>query len=163
MNIKTEAKNWLLNHGHSESDLDFESCLKSLSETIYSIYTNEGYVSYNELEYDPNFGDNKICSCGHKYYRHFDTYDDMAPIGCKYCPCHIFKEKVNFHMKILSRDQLEKLSTKRLLAYKNKMMQVPETINWDEPNVRWNKNDPSWKALYSLVKEVLATREHVEK
>lgn len=35
--------------------------------------------------YDPNFGDNKECLCGHPYYRHFDTYDDMAPVGCKYC------------------------------------------------------------------------------
>jgi len=66
-------------------------------------------------------------------------------------------------MKILSRDQLEKLSTKRLLAYKNKMMQVPENENWDEPNVRWNKSSPSWQYLYSLVKEILSTREHVEK
>lgn len=35
--------------------------------------------------YDPQFGDNRLCVCSHPYYRHFDTYDNMAPIGCKYC------------------------------------------------------------------------------
>lgn len=40
--------------------------------------------------YDENFGDDRICKCGHPYYRHFDSYDDMKPIGCKYCACFIF-------------------------------------------------------------------------
>ena len=35
--------------------------------------------------YDPSFGDNKPCLCGHPYYRHFDTYAGMEPVGCKYC------------------------------------------------------------------------------
>jgi len=45
--------------------------------------------------YDRNFGDNKVCECGHPYYRHFDTYDEMRPVGCKYCwpeHCLEFKE-----------------------------------------------------------------------
>jgi hypothetical protein len=37
--------------------------------------------------YDPTFGDDKVCACGHAYYRHFDTYDNMSPVGCKYCHC----------------------------------------------------------------------------
>ena len=37
--------------------------------------------------YDPNFGDDRICKCGHPYYRHFDGYDNNAPVGCKYCGC----------------------------------------------------------------------------
>lgn len=35
--------------------------------------------------YDENYGDKKLCKCGHPYYRHFDTYDDMKNVGCKYC------------------------------------------------------------------------------
>jgi len=66
-------------------------------------------------------------------------------------------------MKILSEQELYKLSTKRILAYKEKMMQVPETSNCDEPKARWCKSSKSWKALYFLVKEILATREHIEK
>lgn len=37
------------------------------------------------LGYDPAFGDNRLCLCGHEYYRHFDAYDNMSPVGCKYC------------------------------------------------------------------------------
>jgi len=29
------------------------------------------------------------CECGHAYYRHFDTYDNMRAVGCKYCDCFI--------------------------------------------------------------------------
>lgn len=36
-------------------------------------------------QYDETFGDNKECECGHPYYRHFDTYDNMSAVGCKYC------------------------------------------------------------------------------
>ena len=43
-------------------------------------------------EYDSSFGDDRICACGHPYYRHFDTYDDMYPLGCKYCGCMTFQE-----------------------------------------------------------------------
>lgn len=40
-----------------------------------------------ETSYDPAFGDDRACLCGHPYYRHFDSYDSMRPIGCKYCDC----------------------------------------------------------------------------
>jgi hypothetical protein len=42
--------------------------------------------------YDPEFGDDRVCECGHSYYRHFDSYEHMEPIGCKYCSCYKFKE-----------------------------------------------------------------------
>lgn len=44
-------------------------------------------------QYNPDFGDNRLCECGHTYYRHFDTYEHMAPVGCKYCGCQEFKLK----------------------------------------------------------------------
>lgn len=43
--------------------------------------------------YDSNFGDDRICECGHPYYRHFDSYDQNYPIGCKYCHCRDFVER----------------------------------------------------------------------
>lgn len=43
-------------------------------------------------EYDASFGDNRVCKCGHVYYRHFDTYEDMRPVGCKYCGCDHYEE-----------------------------------------------------------------------
>ena len=46
-----------------------------------------------DREYNPAYGDDRICKCGHSYYRHFDTYEDMAPAGCKYCMCFEFEEE----------------------------------------------------------------------
>ena len=43
--------------------------------------------------YNPDYGDDRVCECGHPYYRHFDTYEDMYACGCKYCDCYTFKEK----------------------------------------------------------------------
>jgi len=40
-----------------------------------------------DAHYDEAFGDNRLCECGHTYYRHFDTYEGMSPVGCKYCCC----------------------------------------------------------------------------
>ena len=47
-----------------------------------------------EHKYNPKYGDSRECECGHTYYRHFDSYEDMYPIGCKYCGCQDFKEKI---------------------------------------------------------------------
>jgi hypothetical protein len=43
-------------------------------------------------KYNPNYGDHRVCNCGHTYYRHFDTYDEMRDVGCKYCSCYTFEE-----------------------------------------------------------------------
>lgn len=45
--------------------------------------------------YNPKYGDDRMCVCGHSYYRHFDTYEDMEAVGCKYCGCHTFIENIN--------------------------------------------------------------------
>jgi hypothetical protein len=45
-----------------------------------------------DKKYNPKFGDERICQCGHMYYRHFDSWDNNYPIGCKYCECEEFKE-----------------------------------------------------------------------
>jgi len=44
--------------------------------------------------YNPNYGDDRKCKCGHPYYRHFDSYENMEPVGCKYCSCDEFVEDV---------------------------------------------------------------------
>lgn len=45
-----------------------------------------------DRHYNPEYGDDELCRCGHEYYRHFDTWEDMHPCGCKYCDCGEFKE-----------------------------------------------------------------------
>lgn len=42
-------------------------------------------------EYNPDYGDDKLCKCGHSYYRHFDSYENTSPVGCKYCMCNKFE------------------------------------------------------------------------
>lgn len=60
---------------------------------------NEPYLETSsitkEISYNTNFGDDRVCECGHPYYRHFDSYEQMAPVGCKYCECFDFKEETN--------------------------------------------------------------------
>lgn len=52
-------------------------------------------VSRTIFKYNPNYGDSRVCICGHSYYRHFDSYEDMEPVGCKYCQCGKFTEDIN--------------------------------------------------------------------
>ncbi len=33
----------------------------------------------------------ELCACGHRYERHFDTYENMLAVGCKYCECATFQ------------------------------------------------------------------------
>ena len=54
---------------------------------IHKIITTEKKL------YNPKYGDDRIYKCGHSYYRHFDTYEDMGNVGCKYCDCYEFIEK----------------------------------------------------------------------
>lgn len=50
-------------------------------------------VTIEVRAWNPDYDQDAECaSCGHPYYRHFDSYDGMEPIGCKYCNCYTFKE-----------------------------------------------------------------------
>lgn len=68
-----------------------EGMLKK-GERPYLIGTIEVEIKH---KFNPNYGDERECECGHSYYRHFDSYEDMSPVGCKYCGCYHFKEKTN--------------------------------------------------------------------
>lgn len=69
---------------------------KTISQSIINNNEKSPYLEY-ELnvvgimkKYNPNYGDDKLCKCGHPYYRHFDSWDGMKPVGCKYCRCDEF-------------------------------------------------------------------------
>lgn len=83
----------------------------TLSVTLFSDYLlqyNPKYygISWMPAEpilnapmgYDPKFGDDRLCLCGHSYYRHFDTYEEMMPVGCKYC--HFYIEGMDYKKEI---------------------------------------------------------------
>jgi hypothetical protein len=56
-------------------------------------------IVVKKRKYNPNYGDKRICKCGHPYDRHFDsqpsvfTRETMTPVGCKYCDCYVFMQK----------------------------------------------------------------------
>ena len=75
------------------------------------IRTEKVFVEY---KYNPNYGDDRICECGHEYHRHFDSHENMDAVGCKYCQCRKFKDveslkKALEKIKALSILQAEKL------------------------------------------------------
>lgn len=39
-------------------------------------------------EYDKST--DELCVCGHQYYRHFDSYEKLPYVSCKYCNCMEF-------------------------------------------------------------------------
>jgi len=45
-----------------------------------------------ERQYNPKYGNDRICKCGHPYHRHFDNYEEMEAVGCKYCQCWEFEK-----------------------------------------------------------------------
>jgi hypothetical protein len=66
--------------------------------------------------------------------------------------------------RLLTREKMEKLTTKRLLAYRDSLYTVPETagIN-DIDGLYIHKGHDAWKATMSELKSILDTREHVVK
>ena len=68
------------------------------------------------------------------------------------------------HVKILTREQMESLPTKRLLAYKTELYKhYSHSITWAWKEDGSESIVDSLEAAYNLCKEILSTREHVEK
>ena len=68
-------KQWFITHGQSADPTAEDSSVRHWLNVEIA----------KAIEYDPAYGDDRECLCGHPYYRHFDYYDNMYPIGCKYC------------------------------------------------------------------------------
>jgi hypothetical protein len=81
--LTSEQKEELLNKINNGSHAECQEIAKELLI---------GINICGDRVYDSEFGDEKKCSCGHSYYRHFDSHDGMRPIGCKYCSCMTFEE-----------------------------------------------------------------------
>lgn len=72
-------------------NLDFNNpdIVKMFKDDAYIFHTDKNGL---QKKYNPIFGDDRKCICGHRYYRHFDSWDEMATVGCKYCGCDHFIE-----------------------------------------------------------------------
>jgi len=66
---------------------------------------------------------------------------------------------------LLTREQMEKLTTKRLMAYKSRLYKIHERDHPDYGNTpnHWfvTKESPEWKETVANAKAILAEREHV--
>lgn len=63
----------------------------------------EGFGIIKVSKYNPDFGDDRTCECGHSYHRHFDSYEDMDAVGCKYCVCRTFQEKTGIRVSLFGK------------------------------------------------------------
>lgn len=52
-------------------------------------------LTSQEKSHNPKYNQDASCECGHSYYRHFDSYENNDPVGCKYCGCSHFKLATN--------------------------------------------------------------------
>ncbi len=77
------------------------SKIKALQEQLFQLNETDPslpyHITYNieqVRQYNPQYGDSRKCVCGHSYYRHFDSYENNSPVGCKYCQCFTFEELI---------------------------------------------------------------------
>lgn len=63
------------------------------------------------------------------------------------------------HTNYLTKEQMEKLSTKRLLAYRKSLLTLPEWRSWPD----WKHWQAEHARALAEAKELLDTREHIEK
>ena len=50
----------------------------------------ETAVTEIRRSWNPDYDQDAECECGHSYDRHFDGYENMSNVGCKYCGCWDF-------------------------------------------------------------------------
>lgn len=126
---------------------EYEQQLDSKVEIIQQPYfkTFKVEMGYN---YNPNYGDDRICKCGHSYYRHFDSYENMDAVGCKYCGCFNFEElneedKVDF--SVITEDWFKHIFDE---IYNNETINSIEITNRiDELFIRFKLNNGSFNLI----------------
>ncbi len=71
--------------------MNIEQLFKDLQRQLQEHQdTTQPYLYSLRLEkkYNPNYKDEVPCRCGHSYNKHFDSYENMEAVGCKYCDCY---------------------------------------------------------------------------
>ena len=66
-------------------------------------------------------------------------------------------------MKYLTKEQMEKLPTPRLVNYFKKYLRAVPYEYWDSKSVDALSFGENWKKAREIAKAILATRPHVEK
>jgi hypothetical protein len=123
--------------GKNKDDNAIKALEKALNDHKNSPYLKEE-VKYMKFKYNPDYGDDRVCVCGHVYYRHFDTYEEMEPVGCKYCGCSEFVEEPDTRLRHLSRQGRENVLISDYVGLK---------ITWEESggDPALGNTDGDWK------------------
>ena len=89
----------------------FYSIIKDFESTLSD--TDKPYIEELNvrMRYNPKFGDDRKCICGHSYARHFDSYDNMEPCGCKYCDCYCLVEQDSTQVENQEKPYIEEPTT----------------------------------------------------
>lgn len=148
--VKNIAKN-----GEHECAL-IHSLQQKLNVLDDQLSTEKPYINN---AYNPNYGDHRICKCGHEYYRHFDSYDDMSPCGCKYCSCYKFEEKVFGNWMDLSAEAKSVLEwIENIMTYEHDIMFIQIGEYFDRPTIRYAHDELKTHILITsaLFNEIVA-------
>jgi len=84
---------------HIAEDKDTTDVLTDAKIVTLADGSNAPYIVTGQLQFhikrvwNKDYQQNKECICGDSYARHFDPYERMAPVGCKYCECMEFRPK----------------------------------------------------------------------
>jgi hypothetical protein len=87
-------KQHIIIHAGSKITASFEGDKKpramTLDEDVVAWMDGQDEAKVIRVEYDNNFGNHKICTCGHEYVLHFDRYRNMEPMPCQCGNCKDF-------------------------------------------------------------------------
>lgn len=97
-------------------------------------------------KYNPDYGDDRICKCGHVYDRHFDGYEGNRACGCKYCSCYTFEELTPEHCfgviddddRILHKFNTEELATEKLYEIIGTVIGTDDTRKFGVQECKWD-------------------------
>src|SRR5262245_6351996 len=71
-------------------------------------------------------------------------------------------------LRVTSPAELEQMDTRQLLALRDRLLECEDSLDVSdkersklEANHVYFKDDPRWREMYSVVRSILSTREHV--
>lgn len=119
--VVTELDPSKIDHAITQCENTLKKNNRPYIVTIEDIKTKYGY--------NKDYGDDKECVCGHPYYRHFDTYEDMYPIGCKYCQCFRFEEITDENREEINNKKLSYSRFEVIDKYPNSVWEIGDIID----------------------------------
>lgn len=158
----TGIMNEIISDGSAERSF-IQELKKHVEELELLLMQEKPYI---EGEYNPDYEDTRICECGHTYAHHFDSYENMKPVGCKYCPCFKFVElkKSNTNWAELSDDAKSVLEwCENVVTDNHDIMEIQIGKYFDRKSVRFGTiHIPITKELYHEIRMWCVSHNDIE-